>query len=276
MKKFMITVRDIILTLLLTVISMMAGGFWLSSWEVNKIALPLHYLFAPIIELIVFLLLFRWLKRKVFHDSFTAISFPPTFHKRYFGYAVGLLILCYVGAFLMGGQVIFPKMDNYLFAQNAASFLGTALISPFIEETVFRVVILTQIAKRYGVKSGVGISSLLFGIVHLMNGALDFTSAVQLIISGTLMGILLGVVFVKEQSVWAGFTIHALYNAVGTLFPVETVATNDWPIQFILHTKNSLITGGEYGIDCSIINMVSYLILIFVVVWLTHRNGKKQ
>lgn len=106
--------------------------------------------------------------------------------------------------------LLFSEIDTYLFAQNAASFLGTFLISPIIEEIVFRVMTLTQIAKRHGIITGIVVSSLLFGAVHLMYGGLDFFSTVQLIISGTLMGILLSVTYVSERTVWASFTIPIL------------------------------------------------------------------
>ena len=226
------------------------------------------------IQLAVFLFGFRLLKRKVFCDEFETVAFPPRFLKIYVYYAFGLLLLCVVGTLLIGGKFVFPQMDNYLFAQNIASLIGTVFISPFIEEIIFRVVIISQIAKRYSMKAGVIVSSLLFGAVHLMNGALSVSSAVQLIAAGTLMGILLSLIYVKENSVWASFTVHALYNGVGSVFPVDTQVTPDWPIEFILKTDNSFVTGGQYGIDCSIVNIVAYSIIIFVLIKLIQR--KKQ
>ena len=75
--------------------------------------------------------------------------------------------MCAIGALLIGGKLTFPQINNYLFAQNSASLIGTVFIAPFIEEVIFRVVIISQIAKRYNVKTGVIVSSLLFGAVHL-------------------------------------------------------------------------------------------------------------
>ena len=276
MKKFLLCVRDVFLILLLTLVSMMVGGIWLDSWEINNIALPLHYFFAPIIYLILFLVGFRCIKGKVFHDSFRAVSFPPSFSKRYFGYAFGLLVLCAVGDILVGGKFIFPKIDTYLFAQNIASFLGTFLIAPLIEEIVFRVVILTQIAKRYGIFTGITVSSLLFGAVHLMNGRLDFLSAIQLVLSGTLMGILLSIMYVSEKTVWASFTIHALYNGIGSIIPIVTASETiipDWPIYFVLRNDNQLITGGQYGIDCSLFHNIAYIIIIIIMLVSLHKKG---
>lgn len=254
----------------------MIGGIWLDSWEVNKFVFPLHFLIGPIIQLVVFLLGFHLLKRKIFCDEFETVVFPPIFFKKYFYYALGLLLLCAIGALLIGGKLTFPQINNYLFAQNFASLIGTVFIAPFIEEVIFRVVIISQIAKRYNVKTGVIVSSLLFGAVHLMNGRLNVFSAIQLIIAGTLMGLILSLVYVKEKSVWACFTIHSLYNCLGSIIPVDTQVTPDWPIAFILKTDNPFITGGQYGIDCSIVNIIAYIIMIFVLIKLIHKQSSRR
>lgn len=272
MKYFLQTCRDIFLILLCNIIGLMAGGIWLDSWEVNKFVLPLHFFAGPIIQLVVFLFGFHFLKRKIFYDKFETVVFPPCFLKKYFYYAFGLLILCAMGTLLIGGKFVFPQMDNYLFAQNIASLIGTVLISPFIEEIIFRVVIISQISKRYSVKAGVIVSSLLFGVVHLMNGQLSVLSAIQLIIAGTLIGIFLSLVYVKENSVWASFTIHSLYNGVGSIIPVDTQVTSDWPIEFVLKTDNAFVTGGQYGIDCSLVNIIAYIIMIFILMKLIQKQ----
>lgn len=272
MRNFLHTFRDILLILLCNIIGLMLGGIWLDSWEVNQFVLPLHFLLGPMIQLVIFLLGFHLLKRKVFYDKFETISFPPVFLRRYFYYALGLLLLCAAGTFLIGGRLVFPYMDYYLFAQNLASLMGTVFIAPFIEEIIFRVVMISQISKRYTVKAGVIVSSLLFGAVHLMNGKLSVLSAVQLIIAGSLMGLLLSLVYLKEKSVWASFTIHALYNGVGSIIPVTTEVTPDWPVAFILKTNHPIITGGQYGADCSIANIIAYVIMIFVLLKLLQRQ----
>lgn len=270
-QNFIQTLKDILLILIWTVISMMFGGIWLDSWEINKIVLPLHYFIGPFIYLIVFLLGSRFLQKKVYHSSY--IQWPPTFKLQYFIYGIALVVISTFGAVLIGGRLYFPNMDMYLFAQNAAGFIGTFLITPFIEELVFRGVILGQIAKRYGVIAGIIISSIIFGMVHLMNGVLDFYSMIQLVFSGTLMGVLLSIVYIREGSLWASFTVHALYNGLGSLIPVQTTISNDWPVIFLLKNNNRLITGGEYGFDCSLINNIAYILIILILLLILHRKG---
>ncbi|MDY4003284.1 MAG: hypothetical protein SO018_02070 [Ligilactobacillus saerimneri] len=42
MKRLWLSIRDIGAILLLTILSMVVGGVWLQSWEVNRWVLPMH------------------------------------------------------------------------------------------------------------------------------------------------------------------------------------------------------------------------------------------
>lgn len=271
MKKFIQTSGDVFLILIWTMLSMMAGGLWLDSWENNRWVLPLHDLLGPFLYLGLFLCGYHFLQKRRYGTSY--ISWPPRLKRRYFVYGIVLVVLCSAGGMLTGGRFCFPKLDGYLFAQNAAGLLGTFLIAPFIEETVFRGVILGQIAKRYGTTAGILISSLLFGAVHLMNGELDPVSMLQLVFSGTLMAILLSTVYLYEGTLWASIVVHALYNGLGSLIPLQAGTTDDWPVIFVLDSRNRILTGGEYGFDCSLISNLAYLALILFFLFLLRRKG---
>ena len=44
-------------------------------------------------------------------------------------------------------------------------------------------------------------------------------------------------------------------------------------MQLILKNNDRLLTGGEYGIDCSLINISAYLIVMIIIVY---RYKKKE
>lgn len=138
MKRLWLSIRDIGTILLLTILSMVVGGVWLQSWEVNRWVLPMHYFLAPLIEFMIFWPGFVFLKKRLYHDEFQTIKFPPAFRKDYFGYAGLLLGLSYGGFLLLGVRFVFPKIDGYLLAQNGASLLDAVIIAPLIEEVFFR------------------------------------------------------------------------------------------------------------------------------------------
>lgn len=270
MKKFLLTCRDIIVILLLVVVAQIIAGIQTPGLMNNHAWTLIKTDFlAPLIYGSLFYLGFYWLKKKVYRNPFKAIQWPPQFKLRYFGYALGLIILIILGWLLVGVQVRTPRLNHYLFWQNMISAIfADALAAPFVEEIAFRGVILGQVARRYSVKAGLFVSALLFGLVHLLNGRLNWTSAIQLVVSGSLMGLLLGLVYLREHSIWADYTVHAVYNLFWDLFPIQQGITHDWPLQFITSTHNQLLTGGQYGTDCSLPNIVAYLLMGLVVLYL--------
>ena len=107
-----------------------------------------------------------------------------------------------------------------------------------------------------------------------MNGSLDWISAIQLVIAGTVMGMLLNTIYIyQRKTIWASFTVHALYNTMGSLIPIGSHISPDWFMQLILKNNDRLLTGGEYGIDCSLINISAYLIVMIIIVY---RYKKKE
>lgn len=273
MKQILKIALQILALLLFVILCQLPGGIWMDSWEINKIALPLHYLVASIVYFVLFFLGFKYIRKRFFKDIEIYGLNEVKIHRSYLLYGVTELILFYAGAMIIGGQFVFPEMDNYLFAQNAASFLETFLVAPIIEELVFRGLIQGIISKNYNRYAGVIVSSLIFGAVHLMNGSLSLINAFQLIISGSMVGIMFNCIYLSTGSIWASITVHALYNGIGTLIPVDITSTNDWPVVFVLNNKNQLLTGGDYGFDCALTTVIG---IILIIVFILHHENKKQ
>lgn len=51
---------------------------------------------------------------------------------------------------------------------------------------------------------------------------------------------------------------------IGSLIPIGSHISPDWFMQLILKNNDRLLTGGEYGIDCSLINISAYLIVMII------------
>lgn len=278
MKKLLLTLRDIIILLLLVVLSQAIAGIQIPSLASNH---PLNIvktdIVAPLIYGALFYGGFVWLRGRVFNNRFATISWPPRLYPRYLAYAFGLIFLITLGWLSVGIQVRYPRLDSYLFWQNAISLIfADTLTAPFVEEIAFRGVVLGQIAKRYNVKMGLLASSLLFGLVHLLNGRLNFFSACQLVIAGTLMGLLLGLIYLYEQSIWANYTVHAVYNFFWDLFPIQHSVTHDWPLQLIVHSHHQLLTGGQYGMDCSLVNTTAYALMCMIMIYLIKKAPRQS
>lgn len=89
------------------------------------------------------------------------------------------------------------------------------LVVPFAEELFFRGLIYSWIRDRLGVWMGIGISALIFGLIHL-----------ELSVAGTafILGLLLAWIYERSGSLWPAVLIHAMNNTVQILLLYVLVA----------------------------------------------------
>lgn len=88
------------------------------------------------------------------------------------------------------------------------------------EELLFRGYIQTRLTERYGVMSGVVLSSLLFGALHL--DPLHSTLA-------AIVGLYLGSLVVRSGDIRAGIAAHAFNNLFATLSPLASPPRGEAP-----------------------------------------------
>lgn len=279
MKKLWYVVRDVVVILLLVIIAQVIPQIVLGLPQIalpalrtNHIYILTVFILAPLCYLLLFCYGFGWLKRHLYHNDFAAITLPVRIRGRYLGYSLLLIAFLLCGSFVAGLTLRTPPLNHWEFTQNLVSEGLMFFVAPFVEEVAFRGVIIEQAARQYNLVTGVIVSALLFGLVHLMNGPLNFISAVQLVLSGTLMGCLLALVYLYEDSIWANYTIHASYNLFFTIVPIQASVTHDWPFQLIFTSHNQLITGGQYGSDCSLAFNIAYLLMIGLFLYLLHQK----
>lgn len=83
------------------------------------------------------------------------------------------------------------------------SLLALVVIPAVVEETVFRGFIFPAFTDRFGLISGVVVSSLLFAIAHLQLNVSIYTFV---------LGCLLAMMYWKLKSIWPGIFLHLLNN----------------------------------------------------------------
>ncbi len=92
-----------------------------------------------------------------------------------------------------------PLDTNY---KLVLAIIITALIPAFVEELLFRGVVLTNLLP-YGRAPAVVISAVLFGLMHQNPGQMLYA---------TMAGLALGLVCVRTRSIWGGVLIHFVNN----------------------------------------------------------------
>lgn len=111
---------------------------------------------------------------------------------------------------LTGGMVT----GNILFA-----ILVVGIVVPFVEELLFRGLILNTLSKGFGVVTAIILQGVVFGIYHgnLIQG-----------IYASFLGILYGYVVYKTRSLWTGIIMHMVNNILAVVLPIlfgESIAT---------------------------------------------------
>jgi membrane protease YdiL (CAAX protease family) len=121
----------------------------------------------------------------------------------------GVLLLLASGVVIEPLLELFPT-EPYDGVKDAIGLGGWAILStvvaaPILEEVLFRGLIFESCRERFGGGSAVLISALLFGLIHIV--------PVQMI-NAFVVGLILGYVYLKTNSLLSVIILHAINNAI--------------------------------------------------------------
>ncbi|WP_051571739.1 CPBP family intramembrane glutamic endopeptidase [Cryptosporangium arvum] len=142
------------------------------------------------------------------------------------------------------------------------------------EELLFRGVIFRILEERVGSVVAIAASSLLFGLVHLVNPGATLWGTLAIGIEG---GTMLAAAYVLTRSLWLGIGLHFAWNFVGGgLFGV-TVSGAAEEDTSLLHTTlggPEALTGGGFGPEASVFALVVGLAITVVMLRRAVRAGQ--
>ena len=98
------------------------------------------------------------------------------------------------------------------------------------------------------------------------------------VLAGTMVGIMFSLIATYSKSIWNSAVVHALWNLiiVGGILEVGNASSEYSINNYVLSSKSFLITGGDFGIESSLIALIFYsLVSIIVVVILKKRKETK-
>ncbi len=90
----------------------------------------------------------------------------------------------------------------------AAIVIAACVAAPLVEEMMFRGVLMDAVTRRWGVKTGVIVSSLAFAAAHM---------SLWLIPAYFLIGVWLAITKLRTGSLWGAVMTHAAYNLVSVI-----------------------------------------------------------
>lgn len=135
----------------------------------------------------------------------------------------------------------------------------------------FRGFMLKVAEKNYGRKAAVGITSLAFGLVHLMNGRLSPPEALSVVTYTGSMGVLMAVATLKSGGVWNGVTIHWLANVSNLVVSLGRHSSLNKPVLYTF-SANTAVWLREYPYMSNFI----YTAVIWVVIIIVCRPWRRE
>ncbi len=189
--------------------------------------------------------------------------------------AIGLL----VGAGLYTAcELILMALGIYrINGLNPLSFMipaiAMALSSGVFEELLFRGVLFRSVETWFGSWAALVVSSLVFGLTHLMNKEGTLEGALFIAVEA---GILLAGAFMLTRRLWMSIGFHVAWNYTQSAIFSSIVSGNDAAQGLIRSTVKgpNLLTGGSFGVESSVQALVLCTTTGIVLVIMAVKQGK--
>ncbi|WSG19505.1 CPBP family intramembrane metalloprotease [Nonomuraea sp. NBC_01738] len=135
--------------------------------------------------------------------------------------------------------------------------------------------LLPVIGARWGAVAGVGVSSLFFVVLHLLNPGITLLSVVNIV----LVGVLLSLYALFEGALWGVCLWHAAWNwAQGNLFGFEVSGqvTGMLSVADLRESGPDDVTGGLFGPEGGLVTTGVLLLGIVVLLSVNRRHLGKR
>ncbi len=184
---------------------------------------------------------------------------------------------CAIGFGLMGTIVFILWILGYYRVAAVSSFLVLllpffdAVFAGFFEEFVFRGILFRIINDSLGSWLAIILSALVFGFAHAGNPNATLFSSMAIALEA---GILISTVYLYTRRLWMVIGIHFAWNF--TLGGIFGIAVSGKEGQGLLQPQldgPTLLTGGTFGTETSILTVVICLMAGFYFLWKAREKG---
>lgn len=205
-----------------------------------------------VIVIAVYKLYKRWIEREP-DAEFAFDGFLPELGA---GLGIGFGLFCLMASivWLLGGLTITGVRGSESL-NGFWSWAGLGIFSGVVEEVLFRGLMLRLFEKLTGTWIALGLTSALFGFLHMINPNSSFLAGLAITVEA---GILLGACYLLTRRLWLAVGVHAAWNFTqGWVFSLPVSGMN--PVIGLLATErqgSDWLTGGDFGLEASLAAMV--------------------
>ena len=219
-----------------------------------------------LLEFVISLVCVFVFRQFVDRRSFMSLGWPLM------GYVNEALTGLLMGPGLMGLTAVLLLLSGHLewtdIVFDPSSFFisfGLMVFIAFSEELVFRGYILNNLMDSFSNKwIALAISALLFACFHLTNPGMHTLAFANLFLAG----LLLGINYIYTKNLWFSFLFHLTWNFFQGPILGFRVSGLNLPSILQAETKGDLfLTGGDFGLEGSIITTAISFISLMILAW---------
>lgn len=192
------------------------------------------------------------------------------------GAAIGIGAM--IGLVLFGSVILNLVFLDYYTVSGLGSpiaalgLFGMLVAASVTEEVMFRGILFRIFEEWTGTWIALGITSILFGLMHLVNPNASLWGALAIAVEA---GGLLTAAYIATRRLWLPIGLHIGWNIAGGVIFSTEVSGNNTPqglLDSTLH-GNRLLTGGSFGPEASLYSVVFCVLTAIVFMWLAYRRG---
>lgn len=190
-----------------------------------------------------------------------------------------------LGVGLLVGAGLYTACELFLMALgiyrvdglNPLSFMipaiAMALSSGIYEELLFRGVLFRSVETWLGSWAALVVSSLVFGLTHLMNPQGTLEGALFIAVEA---GILLAAAYMLTRRLWLSMGFHVAWNYTQSAIFSSIVSGNDAAQGLIRSTTKGpdLLTGGSFGLESSVLALLLCTTTGIAMLVMAKKRGK--
>lgn len=171
----------------------------------------------------------------------------------------GMLLMTAAGIVLEPLLALLPEIPDF-YGRGWRALLLTVVMAPLAEEFLCRGILLDAARARGGAVYGLFFSSVFFGVIHFHPAA---------VVNAFAMGLVLGYVYLRSESLWLAVILHAFNNASAMLLLTLGYAHT---------TLRELLTSGGRETLYAVVYAVSALLVLGagVMVWRTVARLRRE
>lgn len=147
------------------------------------------------------------------------------------------------------------RIDGLNPLSTMAPAIAMAISSSVFEELLFRGVLFGAVEAWFGSWAALVVSSLVFGLTHLLNPAGTLEGALFIAVEA---GTLLAAAYILTRRLWLSIGFHMAWNYTQSAVFSGIVSGNEAQVGLIRSTVRGpdLLTGGNFGVESSVLALV--------------------